>query len=116
MVEPGAMKTYRPFPRGLRRTTARRRAQLLAAFKRSGLSGAAFARQYKLNYTTFCGWRHQAKAKAAPGFVQVEMPAALPAAELMIELGAQARLRISSAGQLALAVQLLRQFNAQAPC
>jgi hypothetical protein len=110
------MKAYRPFPRRLRRTTARRRVQLLAAFKRSGLSGAAFARQYKLNYTTFCGWRHQAKAKAAPSFVQVEMPAALPTTELIIELGTQARLRISSAGQLVLAGQLLREFNAQASC
>jgi transposase-like protein len=110
------MKIYHSFPRRLRRTNAQRRAQLLAAFNRSGLSGAAFARQYKLNYTTFCGWRHQAKAKAAPGFVQVEMPAALPDAGLMIELGAQARLRLSSASQFGLAVQLLHQFNAHAPC
>src|SRR5438093_13333782 len=85
------MKPFLRSPRPLRQNTAARRAQVLRAFERSGLSAAAFARQYKLNYTTFCGWRYQAKAQAPPAFVQVELPAASPAPELVIELGAQAR-------------------------
>jgi hypothetical protein len=59
------MRTLLPsFVQG-RRTTGPRRAALLQAFDRSGLSAAAFARQYHLNYTTFCGWRHK-RAKANP--------------------------------------------------
>lgn len=104
-----------------RRTDAARRAQLLAAFERSGLSAATFARQHQLNYTTFCGWRaRRAKAQAAPAFVQVELPAP-PALseELVLELGAQARVRLRSIGQLALAarlLQLLQPLPAPCPC
>ncbi len=95
------------------------RAQLLRAFDRSGMSAAAFARQYKINYTTFCGWRQrraEAKPKAGSGFVQVELPAASPPAELEIELGAHARLCISSSGQIGLAAQLLQQLNRSVSC
>src|SRR5437667_3365493 len=110
------MKRALASPRRLRRTAARRRAPLLAAFARSGLWAAAFARQYKLNYTTFCGWRHQ-RAKARPGFVQVEVaPAPVAPAELVLELGTQARVRIGSASQVALAARLLQTLQACAPC
>ena len=103
--------------RRLRRTQADRRAQLLTAFDRSGLSAAAFARQHALNYTTFCGWRQQrAKTKTSPGFVQVELPTPAAPAELTIELGAQARLRITSASQIGLAARLLQALNAQTAC
>lgn len=107
------------------RTDAARRAQLLAAFDRSGLSAAAFARQQALNYTTFCGWRQRrAKADTAPAFVQLEVtpepaPVDLSAeasvkAELVIELGC-ARMRVGSA-QIVLAAALLHQFNAARSC
>lgn len=93
------------------------RAQLLAAFDRSGLSAAAFARQHGLNYTTFCGWRQRRdKTKVSPAFVEVELPAPAAPVELMIELGAQARLRLSSTGQIALAAQLIQTLNAPASC
>jgi len=50
------MKTSNGSPRRWRRRIqADRRAQLLVAFDRSGLSAAAFARQHGLNYTTFKG-------------------------------------------------------------
>ena len=92
-------------------------ARWLAAFDRSGLSAAAFTRRHGLNYTTFCGWRQRrAKAKTSPAFVQVELPEPAVPAELVIELGAQARLRISSAGQIALAVRLLQSLNAKTAC
>ena len=102
-----------------RRSQAARRTQLLAAFDRSGLSAAAFARQHGLNYTTFCGWRQrrdQPKTKTAPAFVEVELPAPLAPVELLIELGAHARLRLHSADQMALAARLLQALNAPRPC
>ena len=51
MVKAGAMKSSKRFF-GISRTRvdAQRRAQLLAAFDRSGLSAAAFARRQGLNY------------------------------------------------------------------
>ena len=103
-------------PPRARRTTAAKRSQLLAAFDRSGLSAAAFARQHELNYTTFCGWRQrQAKAEPSPGFVQVELPPPVPA-ELVVELGASARMRITDAGQIALGARLLQALGASTPC
>ena len=120
------------------RTTAARRAQLLAEFDRSGLSAAAFARRHGLHYTTFCGWtrerrlrtikdeksaplsrvwRHQrAKLKPTPAFVQVELTAPTNADALIVELGGQARLRIESASQIALAAPLLQHLHAARPC
>ena len=100
-----------------RRTPPSRRTQLLAAFDRSGLSAAAFARQHGIGYTTFCGWRYrQAKTKASPAFVEVEVPGPAAAVELLIEVGAHARLRLSSAAQMELAAGFLHRFNALASC
>ncbi len=110
------MKTLNRPPRA-RRSSAARRAHLLAAFDRSGLSAAAFARQHQLHYTTFCNWRQQrARTQPSPVFVQVEVAPAPAAAELVIELGRHARVRLDSCGQLALAAQLLQQLNAAEPC
>ena len=64
------------------RTDAAQRAQLLAAFDRSGLSGADFARQQGVHYTTFCGWRQRRdRGPASPAFVQVELTPPPPSAE-----------------------------------
>ena len=112
------MKSSNGFPRHRRqRTSSSRRTQLLAAFDRSGLSAAAFARQQGIGYTTFCGWRYRrAETKAPPAFVEVEVPGPAAAVELLIEVGAHTRLRISSAGQVELAARFLHCFNAQASC
>jgi len=96
-------------------TSRKRREQLLVAFDRSGLSAAAFARRHGLHYTTFCGWR-QRRSKASPGFVQVELPPAPPPVEVVVELGAQARIRLSSAEQVELVARLLQALNTLAPC
>ena len=81
------------------------------------MSAAAFARQHSIGYTTFCGWRHrQTKDKVSPAFVEVELPGPAAAVELLIEVGAHTRLRISSAGQVELAARFLHCFNAQASC
>jgi hypothetical protein len=99
------------------RTSLHRRNQLLAAFDRSGLSAAAFARQQGIGYTTFCGWRHRrAKTKPSPAFVEVQLAEPAAVMELRIEVGAHARLHISSAGQIELAARFLHRFNALASC
>ena len=110
------MKRSNGSPRHLRNSTStKRRDQLLRAFDRSGLSAAAFARQHRLHYTTFCNWRHR-RAKAAPAFVQVELPAQRAPVEVTVELGAQARIRIGSATQVELVARLLQALNAPSPC
>ena len=95
--------------------SAKRREQLLAAFDRSGLTAAAFARRHDLHYTTFCGWRRR-RAKASSGFVQVELPPSPAPAEVTVELGAQARMRITSKDQVDLAVRLLQALNTSGSC
>ena len=112
------MKSSNGSPRHRRqRTLLSRRTQLLAAFDRSGLSAAAFARQHDIGYTTFCGWRHrQTKAEASPGFIEVELPGLAAAVELLIKVGAPTHLRLSCAGQVELAARFVHCFNAQASC
>jgi len=99
-----------------RRSSASQRAQVLAAFERSGLSAAAFARKHQLNYTTFCGWRQRrGQTASVPSFVQVELPP--PATgELIVELAGGARLRIESNGQIELAARLIQILNANTSC
>jgi len=99
------------------RSDASHRAQIVAAFERSGLSATAFVRQHGLNYATFCRWRQwQREAQSSPGFVQVEWTAPAAPAELVLELGGQARMRLHSEGQLALATRLLHHLNRTGAC
>ena len=112
------MKQNRISPRRRRaaRTDAAQRAQLLAAFDRSGLSAADFARRHGVHYTTFSGWRQRRdRAKASPAFVQVELASPMPPSELVIEMGA-ARLRLVSVPQLPLAARLLQMLQEDRRC
>ena len=110
------MKNTNGSPRRLRKSTdTKRRVQLLAAFDRSGLSAAAFARQQGIHYTTFCGWRHR-RAKSTPGFVEVELPTAAAPVEVMVELGEHARIRITSTAQVEVVARLLQALNAPISC
>jgi transposase-like protein len=117
VVNAGRMKSS-PHSPGSRsaRSDAASRSRWLAAFDRSGLSAAAFARRHGINYTTFCGWRQRAKSKLLPAFVQVELPATTPPPELTIELGGHARLHLHSAAQIELAARLVQAFNAKTAC
>ena len=101
-----------------RARNAARRSEILAAFDRSGLTAAAFARQHKLNYTTFSNWRcsRRAKKTGAPGFVQVELAEPAGTGEVVIELGSQARIRISAPQQIEMAARLLQKLNPLVPC
>jgi hypothetical protein len=110
------MSTYKP-PVGRRQAAALRREQLLAAFERSDLSAAEFARQNGLSYTTFCGWRKRwERAKALPSFVQVEVTPCTAAQELVIEVDSRVRMRINQVGQIALAAALIEALNRRGAC
>lgn len=110
------MKRSNGSPRRPRKSTdPERRAQLLAAFDRSGLSAATFARRHGIHYTTLYAWRRQ-QAKASPGFVQVELSAPTAPVEVTVELGGPARMRITSLDQVDLAARLLRALNASTVC
>jgi transposase-like protein len=98
------------------RTEVARRNELLAAFERSGLSAAEFARRHGLRYTTFCAWRQRRdRGQGSPAFVQVELASPTPSAELVIEMGV-ARLRLVSVTQLPLAARLLQILQEGPPC
>jgi len=93
-----------------------RRQELLAKFDKSGMSSADFARHHQIAYSTFCAWRHRRpKGQPRMGFVELDV---VPREELgesiVIELSSQARLRLSSAAQVPLAVELLQHL--QKPC
>ena len=112
------MKISNGSPRYRQRLTpASRRAQLLAAFDRSGLSAAAFARRHGIGYSTLCAWRHRrAKTRPSPAFVQVEVSEPIAPGELVIELGGQARVRVTSERQIELAVRLIQRLHTPAAC
>ena len=94
------------------RTTAVRRQQWLAAFDRSGLSAAAFAHKHQLAYSTFCQWRQQRDRGPAVSFTEVEILRPRPPEPLVLELGPQVRVRLSSPDQLELAAGLLKHLQA----
>jgi hypothetical protein len=98
-------------------TSPQERAKILAAFDSSGLSGAAFARQHRIKYTTFCFWRQQRdKAKSSVAFTEVELAAVPEPIEVLVELGSQAWVRLCSAAQISLVAGLVRELNASRPC
>ena len=111
------MKQNRVFRRRrAARTDAAQRAQLLAAFDRSGLSVTDFAQQHGVHYTTFYAWRRRRdQVKASPAFVQVELDAPTSPAELVLEMGV-VRLRLTSPAQLPLAARLLQILQEGGPC
>ena len=108
-------KRFSGIPRN--RVDGQRRARLLAAFDRSGLSAAAFARRERLNYTTLCGWRHRrARSKATPAFIEVEVPGPATVGPLTIELGKVARLTMTCASQIELVAALIQALNPKSAC
>ena len=68
--------------RGRRVTPTERRAQMVQAFRASGMTMAAFARRERLNYATFAGWVAKAQrspiAKRPIEFAELRMPFITP--------------------------------------
>jgi transposase-like protein len=93
------------------KTSPSRRRQLVAAFERSGLPAAAFARQHGIVYTTFCSWRRRRPAMPKVGFAEVELVRPPSPEPMVVEWGSRARMRLSSHAQLELAVSLLKSLE-----
>lgn len=70
--------------RGRRVTPTERRAQIVHAFRASGMTMAAFARRERIKYATFAGWvaksQRPALTKSPIQFAELPMPFAAPAA------------------------------------
>jgi transposase-like protein len=103
--------------RGHRLATLARRAELVAEYRRSGLTMAAFARREGLAYSTFAGWvwksdraRGSGPATALPvRFAQVQLPVTAGlTASLEVRLVDGTLVRGSTAAELALLVRALR--------
>jgi transposase-like protein len=113
---------------GRRRTPAERRAELLAAYRASGLTQSAFARREGIRYSTFCTWAQaerkagrlpvaqagrKCRGPAAPGgvrFAEVQLPPMpVPVASgLEVRLPDGTLLRGGSAAELAKLVRALK--------
>ena len=79
LIDPGEQRDQL----GRRLTPTKQRAELVAAFRASGLTQAAFARQEGLKYSTFCTWasadRRTVRAKptvkpSTVSFAEVSIP------------------------------------------
>jgi transposase-like protein len=111
---------------GRRHTPAERRAELLAAYRTSGLTQSAFARREGITYSTFCTWaqaeRRQGALPAAQAgrkrrrvgspavrFAEVRLPAVpAPVPGLEVRLPDGTVLRGGSAAELAALVRAVR--------
>ena len=101
--------------RGRRVTPADRRLQMVAAYRASGATMAAFARRERINYATFAGWvakaTTQSVAKSPIRFAQVALPLSAAAAAvdpLEVRLTDGTVLRGSRVSDLAALVRALR--------
>lgn len=98
--------------RGRRAIPRARRLELVEAYRASGMTMAAFARQEGINYTTFAGWMHRAGAMASSGpirFAEVNLPAMSPSSQ-----GLEVRLldgTILRAGRVADLIALVRALR-----
>ena len=111
------MKRPKGSLRQRRRFSESQRTELLTAFERDGLSAKAFARKHGIGCSTLHAWRRvQPNGKPSPGFVQVELSEPRVPVELVVEMGAMARLRITSMEQIELAAQLVHHVNAAKSC
>jgi len=101
--------------RGRRLTTAERRSELVAEYRQSGLTMAAFARRESVRYSTFAGWvwkRGRAKRTrpARVRFAEVRLPLAPTSglAGLEVRLPDGTVVRGSAAAEVAALVRALR--------
>ena len=104
------------------RVPVERRLAVVTEFRRSGLSGAQFARLAGMKYPTLMAWvkregaaaavRRKETLKRRPVLVEavVAAPCGTPA-PLLLHLGGGVRMELSDAGQAALAAQLIQALR-----
>lgn len=114
------------------RVPAQRRREMVADFRRSGLSGAQFARLAGIKYPTLMAWvkrgggvgragagpHGSSKRKRSPLLVEAvvtgpESVAAAAVPLLLVDLGGGAQMELREPGQVALAAQLIKALQAQ---
>lgn len=97
---------------GRRLMPAERRRELIAGYRRSGLTMAAFARREGLRYSTFAGWVLQEDRRRAPAVrfaeVKLGLPPTVPDAGLEVRMPDGTLLRGGRAAELAALVRALR--------
>lgn len=101
---------------GRKITPAPRRAELVAAWRQSGLTQAEFARREGVRYPTFASWVQQARPTggrahaSAPKvrFAEVQVPAALSVPAVEVRLADGTVVRGASARDVAAVVRALR--------
>ena len=101
---------------GRKITPVARRAELVAAWRQSGLTQAAFARREGVRYPTFASWVQQARAhggraqRVAPKlrFAEVQVPAARRAPAVEVRLADGTVVRGASPQAVAAVVRALR--------
>lgn len=110
LVETGERRDLR----GRRITPAARRDELVAAWRQSGLTQAAFARREGVRYPTFASWVQEARRTgerpAAPKmrFAEVQVPAAVGAPPLEVRLPDGTLIRGGCARAVAALVRALK--------
>jgi len=104
---------------GRARYSASFKAEVLAAYARSGMSGPAFAQQCGVKYPTFAAWvskgRGQAKAtpsgNASQRFVLAEFSGPASDAVLKVEFPGGAIAHVTSTSQAGLLASLLKSLT-----
>jgi transposase-like protein len=113
----GRLALLRADARGRVRRSAGQRAEILAAFERSGVSAAEFARLVGVKYPTLAGWLHwrgrprgEVGPRSAPAvrFLEAAVPPVAVPAPVELELPGHVKLRLTEPAQVPLVVALLR--------
>ena len=124
--------------RGQIRVSRKKRESLLAQFDQSGMSGAKFAKQAGIKYTTFANWlqkRRRQRNKVIPASTsspdrrsrvrwleavvdgpQQKEPPTLATATLIVHGPGGVRLELSDDKHVKLAAQLLRELDGRKGC
>src|SRR5262245_55054703 len=98
---------------GRRITPKARRAELIQAWKESGLTEAGFARREGIRYTTFCSWMQEPRVprrvkNGKVRFAEVQLPTAASGALLEVRLADGTVVRGGQAAEVATLVRALR--------
>ena len=101
---------------GRKITPAARREELVAAWRQSGQTQAAFARREGVRYSTFASWVQQARQRSEPApsrapkvrFAEVQVPAGRGVSGVEVRLADGSVVRGASASEVAAVVRALR--------